>query len=328
MRNGRNAAVLWALHGYLVPKNRVVKKGVTGKKTTTKFAIKDSQESVLFVGPNQHEIEERINRLRATNVSDQPSLYCIGKDIFSIDDLSRSYFSKISGDAIDLRIMYSRRRVQIKGVILIKGISTDEMEESLEHETVDPFDDAAYGADCETQAEAPLTPFSFASDIDEQLKKDHPVSLELEKKWHETETKLQMMDLNDYSVYTGTSGVALLKMKRDPTNLDVLKEALKLLSLNRLKGKRHTFLCGDAGPLAIGIHLNHLMGKSEEVELLCGKLKSLSRDVVNVQSDLPNEYLYGRAGYLYAILYVNKHVTPQQFDDEFVRLVSIILFLV
>nr|CAI5829191.1 unnamed protein product [Callosobruchus analis] len=44
-----------------------------------------------------------------------------------------------------------------------KGISTDEMEESLEHETVDTFDD------CETQAEAPLTPFSSASDIDEQV---------------------------------------------------------------------------------------------------------------------------------------------------------------
>nr|CAI5858207.1 unnamed protein product [Callosobruchus analis] len=44
-----------------------------------------------------------------------------------------------------------------------KGISTDEMEESLEHETVDTFD---Y---CETQAEAPLTPVSSASDIDEQV---------------------------------------------------------------------------------------------------------------------------------------------------------------
>nr|CAI5849989.1 unnamed protein product [Callosobruchus analis] len=44
-----------------------------------------------------------------------------------------------------------------------KGISTDEMEESLEHETVDTFDD------CETQAEAPLTPVSSAGDIDEQV---------------------------------------------------------------------------------------------------------------------------------------------------------------
>ncbi|CAH1966130.1 unnamed protein product [Acanthoscelides obtectus] len=154
-----------------------------------------------------------------------------------------------------------------------------------------------------------------------RLRSDHPIALELDNKWKEIEVKLQALDCSDYSVYTGTSGIALLKMKRDPTNANTLREALMLLSLNRLKGKRHTFLCGDAGPLAIGIHLNHLLGNSEQVDLLCSKLKSLSQDVVNVQSDLPNEYLYGRAGYLYAILYVNKYVMPQKFDDEFVRLI-------
>lgn len=86
--DGRNAALFWALHGYLVPTNKVVKKDmVTGKKTTTKFTIKDSQESVLFLGKNQQEIEDRINHLTKTNLSIQPSIYCIGKDIFSIEDI-------------------------------------------------------------------------------------------------------------------------------------------------------------------------------------------------------------------------------------------------
>nr|CAI5834853.1 unnamed protein product [Callosobruchus analis] len=52
-----------------------------------KFTIKDSQESVLFLGQNQQEIEERINHLRATNVSIPLSLYCIGRDIFSTEDV-------------------------------------------------------------------------------------------------------------------------------------------------------------------------------------------------------------------------------------------------
>nr|CAI5837306.1 unnamed protein product [Callosobruchus analis] len=52
-----------------------------------KFIIKDSQESGLFVGQNQQEIEKRIIYIRATNVSIQPSLYCIGRDIFSIEDV-------------------------------------------------------------------------------------------------------------------------------------------------------------------------------------------------------------------------------------------------
>nr|CAI5838368.1 unnamed protein product [Callosobruchus analis] len=88
--DGRNAAVIWALHGLLVPTNIVLKKYVTGKNTTTKFTVKDSQESVLFVGQNQQEIEEGINHLRATNMSIQPSLYSTGRGIFSMEEICKS----------------------------------------------------------------------------------------------------------------------------------------------------------------------------------------------------------------------------------------------
>nr|CAI5820277.1 unnamed protein product [Callosobruchus analis] len=64
---------------------------ITSRKTTTKFTTKDYQESVHFVGQNQQESEERVNHLRATNVSIQASLYCIGRDIFSIEDCSKDY---------------------------------------------------------------------------------------------------------------------------------------------------------------------------------------------------------------------------------------------
>lgn len=56
---------------------------------------------------------------------------------------------------------------------------------------------------------------------------------------------------------------------------------------------------------------------------LCYRLKYLDKDVLNVHSDLPNEYLFGRAGYLFAILYANKNVVPQPFEDSFVRSVNI-----
>lgn len=36
-----HAAVLWALHGYLVPTGKAIKKDVTGKKHTTKYTIQD-----------------------------------------------------------------------------------------------------------------------------------------------------------------------------------------------------------------------------------------------------------------------------------------------
>lgn len=47
-------------------------------------------------------------------------------------------------------------------------------------------------------------------------------------------------------------------------------------------------------------------------------LRNLSKDVLDIESDLPNEYMYGRAGYLFAILYVNKQVYPPPFEDIFI----------
>lgn len=40
---------------------------------------------------------------------------------------------------------------------------------------------------------------------------------------------------------------------------------------------------------------------------------------IDPSSELPNEYLYGRAGYLYALLYVNKHIHPSPIDCSFIR---------
>lgn len=49
----------------------------------------------------------------------------------------------------------------------------------------------------------------------------------------------------------------------------------------------------------------------------------MKKDVLNVRSDLANEYLYGRAGYLFAIIYVNKNISPPPFEDSFIRQVII-----
>lgn len=86
--DSRDLALIWALHGYLVPTNKLVKKDpTTSKKVTTKFTIKDSQQSVVFYGKNLQEVEERINHLKETKMSIQPSIYCVGDSIFSIKDI-------------------------------------------------------------------------------------------------------------------------------------------------------------------------------------------------------------------------------------------------
>ncbi|KAJ8983237.1 hypothetical protein NQ317_005326 [Molorchus minor] len=86
--NGRNAALVWALHGYLVPTTKIIKKdAATGKKSTTKFTIKDSQESVVFIGATQQEVEDHISHLKRIKTSIQPSVYGIGENIYSIEQI-------------------------------------------------------------------------------------------------------------------------------------------------------------------------------------------------------------------------------------------------
>lgn len=42
-------------------------------------------------------------------------------------------------------------------------------------------------------------------------------------KWKATEEQFQYLDFKDYSVYTGTAGYALLKLRKDPNNPKNLK---------------------------------------------------------------------------------------------------------
>lgn len=86
--DGRDAALILALHGYFVPTNKIIRvASKTNKKVTTKFTIKDSQESVIFVGETQQSIEDHIEHIRKTKTSVQPSLFCVGDDIFTIKDI-------------------------------------------------------------------------------------------------------------------------------------------------------------------------------------------------------------------------------------------------
>lgn len=53
----------------------------------------------------------------------------------------------------------------------------------------------------------------------------------------------------------------------------------------------------------------------------------MKHDAINVSSDLPNEYLYGRAGYLFALLYVNKHIPDKPIDDNEIRQIIEAIFM-
>ncbi|CAG0925675.1 unnamed protein product, partial [Notodromas monacha] len=111
-------------------------------------------------------------------------------------------------------------------------------------------------------------------------------------------------------VYTGIGGAALLHyflfMKnKDPTALDKAVAAVNVC-LPHLKFKDPSFLCGDAGVLAVGAAAYCKSGNLEMADKLYKQLESFSGIVLSPDSKVPDELLYGRAGFLYSLLFLKK----------------------
>lgn len=90
-----------------------------------------------------------------------------------------------------------------------------------------------------------------------------------------------------------------------------------------MKGKDISFLCGDSGPLAIGAVLFHKVGKPERMKECISHLLSLLPSVVSQESRVPDELLYGRVGYLYSLLFVNKYIPGAIPNDNFKQVMII-----
>lgn len=118
----------------------------------------------------------------------------------------------------------------------------------------------------------------------------------------------------DGTVYTGSAGLALFylmsSLKHD-SNHEMLQAALEYIDLDKLKGRRISFLCGDAGPLAIAAVISYKLDaqridhKLPDYNTLALRLISL----ISLLNESPDELLYGKSGYLYALLFVNKHIS-------------------
>ncbi|KAM6900131.1 lanC-like protein 2 [Xenentodon cancila] len=133
------------------------------------------------------------------------------------------------------------------------------------------------------------------------------------------EEGLKTADPHDFSTYTGWTGIALLylQLHRVSHEASHLQRALDYVkrAMRTLNGRKVTFLCGDAGPLAVGAVVHHKLNNAADSKDCLSRLLQLQRSVLSPDSDLPDELLYGRAGYLYALLYVNKEMGPDAVDD-------------
>ncbi|XP_076879392.1 glutathione S-transferase LANCL1 [Brachyhypopomus gauderio] len=126
---------------------------------------------------------------------------------------------------------------------------------------------------------------------------------------------LKKADSRDCTGYTGWAGIAALYLHLHSVygEPSYLQRALEHVgrSLNCLTRRWVTFLCGDAGPLAVAAVVYHRLQRTQEAEECISRLLQLHKSVVKGSGSLPDELLYGRVGYLSALVFVN-----QQFEQE------------
>uniref|UniRef100_A0A1D1ZAY8 LanC-like protein 1 n=1 Tax=Anthurium amnicola TaxID=1678845 RepID=A0A1D1ZAY8_9ARAE len=114
--------------------------------------------------------------------------------------------------------------------------------------------------------------------------------------------------VKDFTLYTGALGTAYLLFKayqvtNDKNDLNLCAEIVRACDIASRGSGYVTFIGGRAGVCAIGAlaakHagddtlLNHYLSSFKEIHLPPG---------------VPNELLYGRAGYLWACSFLNKHI--------------------
>ncbi len=138
---------------------------------------------------------------------------------------------------------------------------------------------------------------------------------------------------DDYSVFSGKAGLALLYVHLASLRkaVDNEEDRRRFLSkahqhlkpcLTRLRGRRVSFLCGDAGPVTIKIILDYLHSRQNSDDFEENKRRLLRIAEKSLDPSVPDELLYGRAGVLYALLLVRKECGDDVVSDEVISRVA------
>ncbi|XP_029924760.1 glutathione S-transferase LANCL1 isoform X3 [Myripristis murdjan] len=141
------------------------------------------------------------------------------------------------------------------------------------------------------------------------------------------ENGLKSADPRDCTSYTGWTGIAVLYLHlhsvfREPyylqKALDYVSRGLKCLT------RRHdvTFLCGDAGPLAVAAVVYYRLQRPQEADEFINRLLQLHHNVVKGSGGLPDELLYGRMGYLYSLVFINQQLGQDKIPLQYLQQIS------
>nr|XP_057907891.1 glutathione S-transferase LANCL1 isoform X1 [Doryrhamphus excisus] len=137
---------------------------------------------------------------------------------------------------------------------------------------------------------------------------------------------MKSADPRNCTSYTGWAGIALLylHLHRVFKQEVFLQKALEHVSrsLKCLTRRDVTFLCGDAGPLAVAAVVYHRLQRQGEADDCITRLLQYHPTVVKGSGGLPNELLYGRVGYLYALVFINQQLGTNRIPLQHIQQIS------
>ncbi|CAF0937397.1 unnamed protein product [Rotaria sordida] len=137
---------------------------------------------------------------------------------------------------------------------------------------------------------------------------------------HKLEQNLNRTDPTDGTVYTGSAGIALLyihlaKLLPDQRSNYISKAKILIDSaLKQRDGRVITFLCGDLGPLSIAAVIYYNLGDQKTSDKFIEKILSMKKHALSHSN--PDEYLYGRAGYLYTLIFLQREIGHHVIDNQ------------
>ncbi|KAI8007428.1 LanC-like protein GCL2 [Camellia lanceoleosa] len=122
----------------------------------------------------------------------------------------------------------------------------------------------------------------------------------------------------DFTLYSGTLGTGFLQFKayqvtNNEVDLKLCSKIVKACDLASSQSRDVTFICGRAGVCALGaVVANHLVDDQLQTYYL-SQFKE-----IKIPKDLPDELLYGRAGFLWACLFLNKHIGEGTIPSDYI----------
>ncbi|XP_020093327.1 lanC-like protein GCL2 [Ananas comosus] len=134
------------------------------------------------------------------------------------------------------------------------------------------------------------------------------VALNLKQKVVEETWVRKRREEDGYTLYAGLLGTAFLLFKAyqvtdDRNDLSLCAEIIKACDSASTDSPNVTFVCGRAGVCALGAVVAKLSGDEDMLNYYL----SLFNDI-RMPDQVPNELLYGRAGYLWSCSFLNKHL--------------------